>query len=97
VQLEAMAAGKPVISTDVASGVSWVNQDGITGIVVPAGDAPALGKAIDQLMGDAALRARMGQAGRARVEAEFTMERLRERLRHFYEEAALLPLWPAAC
>jgi rhamnosyl/mannosyltransferase len=97
VQLEAMAAAKPVISTDVPSGVSWVNQDGVTGLVVPAGDAAALGGAIDRLLADPALRERMGIAGRARVEAEFTMERLRDRLRGFYEEAALLPSWPAAC
>ncbi len=97
VQLEAMAAGKPVISTDVPSGVSWVNQDQRTGIVVAAGDETALGAAIDRLLGDAPLRARLGAAGRARVEEEFTFGRLRERLRLLYEEAAVLPPWPAAC
>jgi rhamnosyl/mannosyltransferase len=97
VQLEAMAAGKPVVSTDVPSGVSWVNQDGRTGLVVRAGDAGALAAAIDRLMGDAALRARFGAAGRARVEDEFTLGHLRERLRLLYEEAAVLPPWPAVC
>jgi glycosyltransferase involved in cell wall biosynthesis len=97
VQIEAMAAGKPVISTDVRSGVSWVNQDGRTGLVVPAGDAEALGHAINRLIGDAPLRARFGAAGRARVEDEFTMGRLRERLRLLYEEAAVLAPLPAAC
>jgi rhamnosyl/mannosyltransferase len=97
VQLEAMASGKPVISTDVASGVSWVNQDGRTGLVVAAGDAAALATAIERLMADEALRATFGAAGRARVEEEFTIGRLRERLRLLYEEAALLPPWPAAC
>ena len=97
VQLEAMAAGKPVISTDVPSGVSWVNQDGCTGLVVRAGDAEALGAAIDRIMSDASLRRQFGAAGRARVEQEFTLERLRERLRGFYEEMAVLPPWPPAC
>ena len=97
VQLEAMAAAKPVISTDVPSGVSWVNQDGVTGIVVRAGDADQLRAAIDALIADPQRRARLGAAGRARVEAEFTIERLRERLREFYEEAAVLPAWPSSC
>ena len=97
VQLEAMASATPVISTGVPSGVSWVNQDERTGLVVPAGDVEALGAAIDRLMADAPLRARFGAAGRARVEKEFTIERLRERLRVLYEEAAVLPPWPAAC
>src|SRR5262245_25526718 len=86
VQLEAMAAGKPVISTDVPSGVSWVNQDGCTGIVVRAGDAGALRLAIDRLTADAALAGRPGAAGRGRVEEEFTLDRLRDRLRRFYED-----------
>ncbi len=97
VQLEAMASATPVISTDVPSGVSWVNQDGRTGLVVPAGNVEALGAAIDRLMADAPLRAQFGAAGRARVEDEFTLGRLRERLRLLYEEAAVLSPWPAAC
>jgi glycosyltransferase involved in cell wall biosynthesis len=97
VQLEAMACGKPVISTDVASGVSWVNQHMRTGLVVRAGDADALRAAIDRLSADQALRETLGAAGRARVEQQFTLERLRERLRALYEEAAVVPQWPAAC
>jgi rhamnosyl/mannosyltransferase len=90
VQLEAMAAAKPVISTDVPSGVSWVNQDGRTGLVIRAGDPAALRAAIDRLTAEPALAARLGAAGRARVEEEFTIERLRDRLRRFYEELGLL-------
>ena len=97
VQLEAMAAGKPVISTDVPGGVSWVNQHGRTGLVVPAGDVEALRAAIEQISHDPAMQARLGAAGRARVDAEFTIERLRERLQGFYEDLALLPAGTAAC
>jgi len=39
----------------------------------------------------------LGAAGRARVEEEFTFDRLRERLRGFYEEMALLPSQPLGC
>jgi rhamnosyl/mannosyltransferase len=86
VQLEAMAAGKPVISTDVPSGVSWVNQDGRTGLVVRAGDPEALRAAIDRVIGDPALASRFGAAGRVRVDEEFTLARLRDRVRQFYED-----------
>ena len=58
---------------------------------MPARDAAALGAALERLMADAALRARLGAAGRARVEDEFTLGRLRERLRLLYEESAVLP------
>ena len=89
VQIEAMACGKPVISTDVPSGVSWVNQHEQTGLIVPAGNPEALRAAIERMMGDAALRQRMGRAGRERVDAEFTMTRLRERLGALYAETGL--------
>jgi glycosyltransferase involved in cell wall biosynthesis len=88
VQLEAMASGKPVISTDVPSGVSWVNQHEHTGLIVPAGNVESLRAALRRLMGDELLRARLGRQARARVEDAFTMQHLRERLRAFYTEAA---------
>jgi rhamnosyl/mannosyltransferase len=97
VQLEAMACGKPVISTDVPSGVSWVNQHDRTGFVVAAGDVPALATAIDRLMTDASLRTRMGEAARQRVEREFSLTRLRDGLRNLYDEMGLLEAQRQAC
>jgi len=89
VQLEAMACGKPVISTRLQSGVPWVNRDGETGITVPPRDAGALRDAIATLAADSGLRARMGAAGRARVAAEFSMTRMRHAVSAFYRD--LLP------
>jgi glycosyltransferase involved in cell wall biosynthesis len=86
VQLEAMACGKPVISTRVPSGVPWVNRDGETGFTVPPDDVGALRDAILKLASDSALRARMGAAGRARVDAEFTAARMRGAVEAFYRE-----------
>jgi rhamnosyl/mannosyltransferase len=86
VQLEAMACGKPVISTRLASGVPWVNRDGETGLVVPPADPAALRDAIVRLAGDPALRARMGAAGRARVQSEFSMTRMRTAVAALYRE-----------
>lgn len=97
VQLEAMAAAKPVISTDVPTGVSWVNQDGITGRVVRAGDADALRAAMVQMLTNRDRTAEMGAAARTRVEEEFTSERLRDRLRDLYSEAALMTCLPERC
>ena len=88
VQLEAMASGKAIISTDVPSGVSWVNQHERTGLVVPAGNVDALRIALQRLMGDAGLRDRLGAQGRRRVEDTFTLQHLRQRLRSLYEEVA---------
>jgi rhamnosyl/mannosyltransferase len=76
VQLEAMACGKPVVSTLLPSGVPWVNRDGETGVVVPPGDVPALRTAVRSLLNDRALRLSMGENGRRRVAAEFTIPRM---------------------
>jgi rhamnosyl/mannosyltransferase len=88
--LEAMASGLPVISTDVGTATSWINEDGVTGFVTPPDDDDALVAAIEKLR-DAAVRRRMGQAARARVEAEFTIERMVERIESVYSETLNSP------
>ena len=80
VQLEAMASGVPVISTQLASGVPWVNRDGETGLVVPPRDVAALRQAIARLLADPDLRARLGAGGLARVRSEFSVAAMADRL-----------------
>jgi glycosyltransferase involved in cell wall biosynthesis len=63
---EAMGCEKPVVASD-AGGLPEVVENDVTGYVVPKGDAAALASAIDRLLADDALRARMGEAGRARA------------------------------
>lgn len=78
VAAEALAAGTPVIAAD-ASSLPEIVRDGVEGRLVPPRDAAALGRALAELGGDAALRERMGRAGRERVRAEFSMERMVDR------------------
>jgi rhamnosyl/mannosyltransferase len=85
VQLEAMACGKPVVSTRLETGVQYVNQDGKTGLIVPPRDSEALADAINRLLGDGDLRKRMGIEGRRRVEREFTKEKMARRTLKLYE------------
>ncbi len=74
VLLEAMACALPCLTCEVGSGTSWVVRDGVTGCVVPHSDPPAMAAAIRRLARDrSALRA-LGEAGRRRVEADFTHE-----------------------
>lgn len=65
--MEAMAAGLPVAATAVG-GVPELVVDGETGLLVPPGDAAALGAALSKLVSDASLRARMAQAARSRAQ-----------------------------
>jgi glycosyltransferase involved in cell wall biosynthesis len=71
---EAMAAGLPVVTTDVAAQPEAV-RDGESGIVVPRGDAAATGSAIRRLAADPDLRRRMGARGRAHAAAQFDARR----------------------
>jgi colanic acid/amylovoran biosynthesis glycosyltransferase len=70
VLMEAMLTETPVVATRVA-GVPELVEDGVTGLLVAPGRPQALAAAIARLAADPALRARMGSAGRAMVEAEF--------------------------
>lgn len=72
VQLEAMAAGKPVINTSIATGVPWVSLDGVTGLTVPPNDPRALAEAIRRLAEDAPLRLKLGANALHRVRNEFS-------------------------
>jgi len=76
VQVEAMAAGLPVVSTRLPTGVPWVNQDGVSGLVVTPGDATALGAALRRLAEDHELRRRLGDGARRRADALFSRDRM---------------------
>lgn len=77
--VEAMACGRPVISTDLTTGVREVNEANVTGLVVPRGDAESLRAAMKRLAEDEALCRRLGEAARRRVEERFTLDRMVER------------------
>lgn len=73
--LEAAACARPAVACDVP-GCREVVAHGENGLLVPARDATALAAALESLAKDPALRARMGEAGRARVEANFSEQRV---------------------
>jgi rhamnosyl/mannosyltransferase len=86
VQLEAMAAGIPVVNTSLKSGVVYVSPDGVTGLTVPPADPEALAAALNRLLGDEALRRRLGEQGRIRVRSEFTHDLTAQRTFDLYRE-----------
>ena len=78
--LEAMAAGLPVVATRHA-GIPEAVVDGVTGLLVDAGDEIGMAEAFGRLAGDAELRRQMGLAGWQRARELFTWERERDHLR----------------
>ena len=82
--LEAMASGKPAIATYVG-GNSEVLIDGETGFLVPARDPVSLSEKIISLLRDEGLAKRMGEAGRLRVEKEFSLGLMIQRYQQLYE------------
>ena len=86
VQLEAMACRKPVISTNLPTGVPWVNQHGKTGYSVAPGNSKELSQSIQLLLSSRELREDLGAAGRARVEQQFTSAKMAEGMLQVYQE-----------
>lgn len=87
VQLEAHAAGTPVVSTALTTGVPFVNEDGVTGLVVPPSDVAALADALRALVANSSLRARLGEQARARAFEQFSLDKMITRTIATYDEA----------
>lgn len=91
VLLEAMAAGLPCITTELGTGTSYIVQDGITGLIVPPLRPDALASAIISLQSGPTLRAALGQAGRARLLQEFTLQTMVQRVEAIYANCLASP------
>lgn len=83
--IEAMAAGLPVVSTDVG-GIPEVVEDGVTGVLVRAGKSAPITDAVLKLARDPVLRRKMGDAGRERALERFGEGRMLERTAQVYRE-----------
>ena len=86
INLEAMACGTAVVASRVG-GITEVVVDGETGMLVPPGDPAALAAAVRALASDPERSARLGRAGRERVEAAFSWTRIAERTLSVYADA----------
>ncbi len=87
VVLEAMAHAKPVVATAVG-GTPEAVIDGETGLLVPPRDVPALEAALARVLDDEGLRRRLGEAGRERVDSQFTETAMTGRILEIYDEIA---------
>jgi rhamnosyl/mannosyltransferase len=90
VQIEAHAAGTPVVSTNLTTGVPYANLDGVTGLTVPVGDVEAFSAALRRLLGDDELRERLGAQAKARALSDFTIPRMVDNTVAVYNEAIAL-------
>lgn len=83
--LEGAMHGKPLISTDIGTGTSYVNRDGHTGLVIPPDDPQALRRAMDTLYRDPVLAQRLGEGARHRYLDHFTAPRMAEAYHRLYQ------------
>jgi rhamnosyl/mannosyltransferase len=86
VQIEAQAAGLPIIATELGTGTSFVTEHGATGFIVPPRDPAALARAIRVILANPALAHRLGAAGKQRAQGEFRAEVMVERHEQVYED-----------
>ena len=86
VGIEALAAGRPVVASATGGIADWL-KDGVNGLLVEPGDAPALARALDELLADPERQSAMGAAGRDSVARRFTPETHIAALLDGYREA----------
>lgn len=79
VLIEAMSCGKPVISTELGTGTSWINQNEETGLVVPPKNPDALASALNAVWKDKKKAREMGVKARQRVSEKFTLGKMMAR------------------
>jgi glycosyltransferase involved in cell wall biosynthesis len=87
VQVEAMACGKPVVSTRLNNGVDFVNQHGVTGLTVPVADVPALAQALSQILNDPELAKDLSEQALQRAIQEFSLSAMGEKTFAAYQQA----------
>jgi rhamnosyl/mannosyltransferase len=87
VQLEAMACSRPIVNTNLDSGVPFVSRHEESGLTVPPEDPNALASAINRILAGDTFRAELGAVGRRRVETDFTKEKMAASVLAVYEKA----------
>jgi glycosyltransferase involved in cell wall biosynthesis len=85
VQIEAMAAGLPVVNTQLDSGVPFVSLHDQTGLTVPPEDPEALAAALNRILDDPALRQSFGNAARLRARKEFSLAAMTSKTLGLYD------------
>jgi len=85
VQIEAMALGKPVVSSDLPSGVTYVNVHGETGLTFHVGDDAGLADACNRFLSDTILRGRLGENARRRTFEKFSYTAMRKAAFPFFQ------------
>lgn len=84
--VEAAMYGRPMISCEIGTGTTYINQHNLTGLVVPPQDPVSLRQAMNTLAGDAGLSSAMGAAARKRYEEHFTASQMGDTCFHLYRE-----------
>ncbi len=78
--LEVLACGVPAVTTELGTGTSEINQDGVTGLVVPPSDSRALAVALERILRDRALAEQFRVASLARARTDYSVQAMADRL-----------------
>jgi rhamnosyl/mannosyltransferase len=89
-QVEAMAAGLPVVNTQLDTGVPFVSIHEQTGLTVPPADPDALAEAVNRLLDNPDLRASLGVAAALRAHQEFSLDAMTARTMSLYQHVMKL-------